>query len=119
MRLSVPTLVQGCLSSTVEAGDLFSMRVVRISSDLPAAIGMIAELKSKSTRVTPAAKTRKGVMIHRKLIPQLRMAVISWLRESNPNVRNVAIRIASGAIWYEIAGALRRKYVRMSSQSAL
>ena len=62
------------------------MRVVRISSDLLAANGIMVELKSKSTRVIPAAKTRKGEVIQSKLIPQLRMAVISWPRESKPKV---------------------------------
>ncbi len=94
------------------------MRVLRISSDLFAANGMTVELKSKSTREIPAAKTIKGAVIRSKLMPQLRMAVISWPRESRPNVSNVAIRMARGAIWKEIAGTLRRKYVSTSSQSA-
>ena len=85
------------------------MRVVRISSDLLAANGMTVELKSKSTREIPAAKMMKGAVIQGKLMPQLRIAVISWPRESRPNVRRVAIRMASGAIWKEIAGALSRK----------
>ena len=118
MRLLVLTLVQGCLSVTAAAGSFFSMRVVRISSDLFAANGMMVELKSKSMRVIPAAKMIKGEVIQSRLMPQLRMAVISWPRESNPKVSNVAMRMASGAIWNEIAGVLRRKYVRTSSQLA-
>ena len=85
------------------------MRVVLISSDLFAAQGMTVELKSKSTREIPAAKTINGVVTRSKLTPQLRMAVISWPRESNPNVSNVAIRMASGAIWKDIAGTLSMK----------
>src|SRR3954465_9736915 len=112
MRPSAPTLVQGCLSVTAAAGSFFSMRVVRISSDLLAANGVMVELKSKSTKVIPAAKTRKGEVIQSKLIPQLRMAVISWPRDSKPKVSSVAIRMASGAIWKEIAGVLRKKYVK-------
>jgi hypothetical protein len=79
---------------------------------------MTVELKSKSTRVTPAAKVIKGAIIQNKLMPQLRMAVISWPRESKPKVSIVAIRMANGAIWKEIAGALSRKYVKKSSQLA-
>ena len=94
------------------------MRVVRISSDLLAANGMTVELNSKSTREIPEAKAMKGAVIQGKLMPQLRMAVISWPRESNPKVSKVAIRTASGAIWKEIAGILRMKYVRISSQLA-
>ena len=85
------------------------MRVVLISSDLFAAQGMTVELKSKSTREIPVAKTINGAVTQSKLTPQLRMAVISWPRESNPNVSNVAIRMASGAIWKEIAGTLSMK----------
>ena len=118
MRLSAPTRVQGCLSFTAAAGGFFSIRVVRISSDLLPANGMMVELKSKSTRVIPAARAIKGEVIQSKLIPQLRIAVISWPRDSKPNVSSVAIRIASGAIWKEIAGTLRKKYVRTSSQLA-
>ena len=94
------------------------MRVVRISSDLLPANGMMVELKSKSTRLITTAKARKGEVIQTKLIPQLRIAVISWPLDSKPNVSSVAMRMANGAIWKEIAGALRKKYVRTSSQLA-
>ncbi|MCG3778785.1 MAG: hypothetical protein JW388_1512 [Nitrospira sp.] len=85
------------------------MYVVLTSSDLLAASGMTVELKSRSTRDRPAAKAMKGAVIQGRLMPQLRMAVISWPRMSSPNVRSVAMRMASGAIWKKIAGVLSRK----------
>src|SRR5580765_7381621 len=118
MRLSAPTLVHGCLSITAAAGGFFSMRVVRISSDLPAASGMMVELKSKSTREIPAAKTIKGDVIQSKLMPQLRMAVISWPRESNPKGKSVAIRLGDRGIWEQRAGVWGGKSVSSSSQLA-
>ena len=59
---------------------------------------MITALRLKSTIATASEKQRKGAEIRYRLIPQLRMAVISRFFERRPNVRSVAIRIASGAI---------------------
>ena len=45
-------------------------------------------------------------MIWMRLIPQLRMAVISLWRDSMPRVRRVAIRTANGVTWQAISGTL-------------
>ena len=76
---------------------------------------MTVELKRKRIADTPVANRRNGEVIHNKLIPQLRMAVISLLRANRPSVSKVATKIANGATWNEIEGIFNAKYVRMGT----
>jgi len=59
---------------------------------------MTVALKERRTNVTADANTMNGDVIQGRLMPQLRMAVISLLRDRRPRVRSVAISTAKGAI---------------------
>ena len=74
---------------------------------------MIVELKLKRMNERPLAKRRKGEDIQSKLTPQLRIAVISLLRERRPSVNSVATRTANGATWKEMEGIFSAKYNRI------
>ncbi len=74
---------------------------------------MMVELKLKRINDMALAKRRKGEDIQSKLTPQLRIAVISLLRERRPRVSRVATRTANGATWKEIEGIFSAKYNRI------
>ena len=59
---------------------------------------MTVELNRNNTIARTVPRKINGEVIQYRLMPQLRMAVISWLRDSRPMVKRVAIKTASGAI---------------------
>ena len=69
-------------------------------------------MKRRNVLMMAAVATR-GRPICTRLMPLLRMAVISLFLESAPMARMVPMRTAMGVIWVMISGVLQRKYERV------
>ena len=100
---------QMLLRLNTACGDFFLIPICSILLMRSELIGTTSSALIRRRILATRPSHNIGNEIRRRLTPQLRMAMISLLRDSRPRVSRVAMRIENGAACPTISGNLKKK----------